>query len=83
MVKMKFHSEGTQIISQTMLNGLKQYSIESYLNYCDKVDKISLSVSSRKVFDGLNPKTRKRLADVDNFYLDGIEEFTVSLFFEF
>lgn len=74
VTKLKFDSKDSQIVSKTILLGLKQHAVDTYLLYCNEISITPLSESSlRKILDEIKPSTRKRLAGIDNYIVDGIE----------
>lgn len=73
-------SDGTKIVvSDTILNGLKQTAINEYILYCNEIQYPSLCQSSlRTILNKIKPRQRKKIGGVDGFIVDGVEAFQVS-----
>lgn len=78
--KVRYSSGEKVCVSSTILNGLKEFAVTQYLQYCEEIRYPSLSRSTLlRLLQKMNPKVRKQLSGVDSYVVEGIESFKVIL----
>lgn len=80
-VTLKLDSGNKLTVSNTILNGIHENAVKEYIIYCSEINYDPLGRSTlRNILDKMKPHTRKKLAGIDSFVVEGIEAFEVSVF---
>lgn len=76
--KLKLDSGHKIIVSDTILNGVHEHAVREYIVHCKEMSYHPLGRTILlKMLDKMKPHTRKKLAGVDSFVVEGIEAFEV------
>lgn len=66
-------------VSNTILNGVFEQAVNEYRIYCTEVNYEALGRTTLlNMLTKMKPRTRQKLAGIDNFVVEGIEAFEVS-----
>lgn len=76
---LKLDSGERVAVSNTILNGLHERAVREYIIHCKELNYDALGRSTLlNVLEKMKPHTRKKLAGVDSFVVEGVEAFEVS-----
>lgn len=77
---LKFDSGEKQIVSQSILTGIKHHIICDYIEFCKNIGKPTLSQSTLyKILETIKPSKKKALGSLDYFYVNSREGFETLL----
>lgn len=77
--KLKLDSGDTITVANTILNGIYEHAVKQYIIHCKEVNYAPLGRSTlRNILEKMKAHSRKKLAGVDAFVVEGIEAFEVS-----
>lgn len=71
---LKFDTGDTKVVSNSLLMAVPKHAVKEYHQYCSNIGRNCLSESTLcRILKACKPKTRRRLAGVDNFLVHGLE----------
>lgn len=76
--KLKFESGEKLCVSNTVLNGIREHAVKTYIIHCKDIYYEPLGRTSLlSLLAKMRPQVRKKLAGIDSFVVEGIEAFEV------